>query len=215
MFHVQSDDQIEPDVPAQNSVGAEEAGGLVCLRRGAEGDLNEVCSLMMKRKTSNLLLFGFLMGSALIVVGYIGIWVSSYPLVDAPPKGEGSFEELDTVFKQFRKYDHTKNAVDLPEGYVHVAGWESEEPDAKETWMIYYATASHSFRRGGTIVLMGSDGQIDGYFGHHCSKSDGGTVILSQKTPSSWTGDGYFNGLEGVRQTFGNSFKHQRTEQRR
>ena len=156
-----------------------------------------------------------LIAVAVLVLGYSGLWIwaSGYPVIDPPPRGEGSIEELDTVFQQFRTFHRTSNFSDLPTGYVRLTGFESEEPDAKETWMIYYATASHSFRRGGTIVLLGSDGRIDGYFGHQCSKRDGGTVMIVPEEPFYWSGGTYFNGLDGVREAFNKTFKHQRTEQ--
>jgi hypothetical protein len=168
----------------------------------------------MKKKVWRVLL-GIFIASAVLVVGYTGVWIwaAGYPVIDPAPRGEGSYEELDNVFQQFRTFYHTGSIADLPTGYVRLTGFESEEPDAKETWMVYYATASHSFRRGGTIVLMGSDGRIDGYFGHQCSKRDGGTVMVVPKEPSYWSGGTYFCGLEGVRQVFGKTFKHQRTEQ--
>ena len=169
----------------------------------------------MKRTTKRVLL-GTVIALVALFGGYnvIWYWAVGYPFIDPPPKGEGSYDELDTLFTQFRKFYRTGTTTDLPTGFVRVNGFESEEPDARETWIIYYATASHSFRRGGTIVLLGSDGRIDGYFGHHCRRNeDGGAVILSPKPPSYWTGDAYFDGLEGVRRVFGQTFKHQRTEQ--
>lgn len=158
---------------------------------------------------------GFSITLGTFVLGYnvLWYWAVGYPFIDPPPKGEGSDDELDTLFSQFRAFYRTGSISEAPAGYVRLAGFESEEPDARETWMIYYATASHSYRRGGTIVLLGSDGRIDGYFGHHCRRNDdGGSVILSPKPPSYLTGGAYFNGLEGVRRVFGQSFKHQRTE---
>jgi hypothetical protein len=169
----------------------------------------------MKRKAKRILL-GIFATLAVLIVGYtiLWFWAVGYPFIDPPPKGEGSNEELDALFSQFRSFYRTGDTGKLPDGYVRLEGFESEDEDAKETWMIYYATASHSFKRGGTIVLMGSDGQIDGYFGHHCRRNkNGGTVILSPKAPSYWSGGTYFNGLEGVRSVFGQSFKHQRAEQ--
>ncbi len=168
----------------------------------------------MKTKVRRLL-SGILIAFAVLFVALIGVWVwvAGYPVMDPAPSGEGSDEELDTISRQFRAFYQTGNLADLPAGYVRVTGYETEEPDAKETWLIYYATASHSFTRGGTIVLLGSDGRIDGYFGHQCSKRDGGTVMVVPKEPSYWFGDSYFHGLEGVRQAFGKTFKHQRTEQ--
>lgn len=158
---------------------------------------------------------GILMAFAVLFVGLIGVWVWAvgYPVIDPAPSGEGSDEELDTISRQFRAFYQTGNLADLPAGYVRLTGYESEEAEAKETWMIYYATASHSFRSGGTIVLLGSDGRIDGYFGHKCSKRDGGTVVVVAREPFFWSGGTYFNGLEGVRQSFGRTYKHQRTEQ--
>lgn len=171
----------------------------------------------MKKKTKRILL-GVLTALISLVLGYnvLWYWAVGYPFIDPPPKGEGSYEELDTLFSQFRTFYRTGDTDDLPPEFVRLTDFESEEPDAKETWMVYYATASHSFRRGGTIVLLGSDGQIDGYFGHHCRRNeDGGTLILSPSPPNYWTGGPYFNGLEEVRQVFGKSFKHQRTEPQR
>jgi hypothetical protein len=169
----------------------------------------------MKKKAKRILI-GVLTTLIVLFLGVIALWywAVGYPFIDPPPKGEGSYEELDTLFSQFRAFYRTGNADALPKGFVRQTGFESEEEDAKETWIVYYATASHSFRRGGTIVLLGSDGQIDGYFGHHCRKNeDGGRVMLSSRPPSYWTGGDYFNGLKEVRQVFGRSFKHQRTEQ--
>jgi len=80
--------------------------------------------------------------------------------------------------------------------------------------MIYYATASHKMISGGTIVLMDSTGRIDGYFGHHCSKSDGGTVGISSRWHLIWRGgDSSFEKTEDVRQAFDHTFSHQNTEQ--
>ena len=136
----------------------------------------------MKRKTKRVLL-GILIALTALIGGYnvFWYWAVGYPFIDPPPKGEGSYDELDTLFSQFRAFYRTGNTGELPKAYVRLTGFESEEENAKETWMIYYATASHSFRRGGTIVLLGSDGQIDGYFGHHCRRNeDGGTVFSLQ-----------------------------------
>lgn len=166
----------------------------------------------MKRRPLRILR-GILVTIALLVVGYMGLWfwVSGYPLIDPPPKGEGSQEELDTVFKQFGTYFRTRSAGDLPAGFVHLTGMDGDDPAARETWMIYYATASHSTKRGGTMVLMGSDGRIDGYYGHHCSKADGGTVILSAKGLGQWNGGRFYERFDEVRAAFDESFKHQRT----
>lgn len=168
----------------------------------------------MKRRTWRVLL-GLLITAAALLVGCIGLWIwaSGYPLIDPPPKGEGSYEELDTLFSRFRTYYRSDNTGDLPTGFVRLTGLDADDHEAKETWMIYYATASHRNKRGGTIVLMGSDGRIDGYFGHHCSHVDGGTVFPSGKGMSLWHGGDFYEQFNEVRDAFGASFKHQRTEQ--
>ena len=168
----------------------------------------------MKSKSKRVFC-GILIAFTVLFFGYniLWYWAVGYTFIDPLPKGEGSYEELDSLFSQFQSFYRTGDTKELPEGFVRLTGFESEDKDAKETWMIYYATASHSFKRGGTIVLLGSDGQIDGYFGHHCRRNtDGGTVLLSPQASSYWSGGTYFNGLVEVRDVFGHSFKHQKTE---
>lgn len=97
----------------------------------------------MKKKTKRILI-GVLTALVVLVLGFnvLWYWAVGYPFIDPPPKGEGSYEELDTLFSQFRAFYRTGNTDDLPKGFVRQTGFESEDADAKETWMVYYATAS-------------------------------------------------------------------------
>lgn len=167
----------------------------------------------MKRTTWRVLL-GCFITSAVLLVGYIVVWfwATGYPLMDPLPKGEGSYEELDDGIARFRRFYRTGNTGDLPPRFVRLTGYV-DDPEPKETWMIYYATASHRTKRGGTILLMGSDGRIDGYFGHHCSKVNGGKVGLSASGHRHWHGGDFYERFNEVRDAFAASFKHQRTEQ--
>lgn len=157
-------------------------------------------------------MLGFFFTFAALVVGYVALWfwTSGYPLIDPAPEGEGSYEEIDDAFVRFRRFYQTANAGGLPTGFVRLTGLDEDD---EETWMIYYATASHRTKRGGTIVLMGSDGRIDGYFGHHCSKVDGGTVIVGSKGLRLWSGGTFYGRFNEVRDAFNSTFKHERTEQ--
>lgn len=143
----------------------------------------------------------------LVIVGFtFRGWKA--PLWDPAPAGEGSFTEADTITKQFLNYYRTNEAKSLPQGYVRLQGIGEQDLDG--TWIVYYATASHSKVRGGTMVIMDSSGRIDTYFGHHCSSADGGVVLV----PGTTIFGGYYEGgVESVRQAFAKSFKHQKTEQ--
>lgn len=146
----------------------------------------------------------------ILVIGCVGLkfWVSKIPLFDPAPKGEGSFKEADSISKQFRDYYRTKDFNLLPQGYVRLEGLGEDGYDG--TWVIYYATASHSRVRGGTILLLDSTGTLDTYYGHHCSSGNGGRVGIS--VPGFST-DYYEGGIEIVRAAFKKAFKHQKTEQ--
>ena len=145
-----------------------------------------------------------------LVLGFVGLtlWASKIPLFDPAPKGEGSFKEADSITQQFRDFYRTKDASLLPQGYARLEGLGEKDLDG--TWVVYYATASHSKVRGGTIMLLDSTGRIDTYFGHHCSSADGGKIVFSE--PGLF-GDFYEGGIEIVRAAFDKAFKHQKTEQ--
>lgn len=145
-----------------------------------------------------------------LALGFVGmiLLASNRPIFDPAPKGEGSFQEADAVTRQFQNFYRTKDTRHLPQGYVRLEGLGEEDLD--DTWIIYYATASHSWVRGGTIMLLDSHGRIDTYFGHHCSSGDGGRVIVSDPNKLE---PYYEGGVEGVRAVFSKAFKHQKTEQ--
>ncbi|RYD19027.1 MAG: hypothetical protein EOP88_20480 [Verrucomicrobiaceae bacterium] len=142
----------------------------------------------------------------------LGLAYYAYPRlrIDPAPKGEGSFKEADAISKKFRDYYQTRDAKVLPQGYERLEGINKDEPDG--TWIIYYATGSHSMVRGGTIVLLDSDGTISTYFGHHCSGGDGGKLIVSGSGADFYSGY-YEGGARTVRAAFEKAFKHQKTEQ--
>ena len=138
---------------------------------------------------------------------FAGFWGPDIPLIDPAPKGEGSFDEAAEISRQFRDFYLTRDANHLPQGHVRLNGLDEKGLD--DTWIIYYATASHSMARGGTIVLLDSDGAISTYFGHHCSSVDGGTMIV----PGAHFYSGiYEGGIKAVRADFDKTFKHHRTE---
>jgi hypothetical protein len=145
-----------------------------------------------------------------LALGFTGLMLAIFnsPLFDPAPKGEGSFQEADAITRQFRNFYRTKDASLLPEGYVRLKGLGEKDLDG--TWIVYYATASHGWVRGGTIMLLDSTGRIDTYFGHHCSSADGGAVIVSGP---NLIGAYYEGGVESVRSAFSKAFKHQKTEQ--
>jgi len=162
---------------------------------------------MDKTKPSRALRIG-LYCLLVLVVGFACLLLAVFnlPLLDPDPAGEGSFQEADAITRQFREFYRTRDASLLPQGHFRLEGLGENDVDG--TWMIYYATASHGWIRGGTIVLLGSDGRIDTYFGHHCSSRDGGSMMLP-----GLDGPFYEGGEEGVRVRFAKAFKHQKTEQ--
>jgi hypothetical protein len=145
-----------------------------------------------------------------LVLAFFGLqlWASKKPLFDPAPKGDGSFKEIDAITSQFRDFYHSHDTKVLPKGFVRLEGFGDEGPDG--TWVVYYATASHAKVRGGTIMLLDSFGRIDTYFGHHCTRVDGGKVMVSEP---GITNEYYEGGVESVRTAFAKAFKFQKTEQ--
>ena len=143
-----------------------------------------------------------------LVPGFAGLAVAIFnrPIFDPAPKGEGSLQEADAITQQFRNYYRTKDASLLPQGYVRMEGIGEDDLDG--TWVVYYATASHGWVRGGTLMLLDSSGRIDTCFGHHCSSGDGGSLVVS-----GLNGSFYEGGIEGVRAVIAKAFKLQKTEQ--
>ncbi len=143
-----------------------------------------------------------------LVLGFAGPAVAIFnrPIFDPAPKGEGSFQEADAITLKFRNFYRTKDASLLPQGYVRMEGIVEDDLDG--TWLVYYATASHGWVRGGTIILLDSSGRIDTYFGHHCSSGDGGSLVVT-----GLNGPFYDGRIDGVRADIAKAFKLQNTEQ--
>lgn len=159
----------------------------------------------------NMILRAAMFSLLTLVLAYeFFLWSYKRPFFDPDPKGNGSFKEVNAITKQFRDFYRTNDKKNLPEGFIWLKGYG--EDGSADSWMVYYATASHSKIRGGTIVLMDSSGRIDVYFGHHCSTVDGGTVILSSSGLSIWSLDSFYERIDDVRRAFEKSFHHQRTE---
>lgn len=136
----------------------------------------------MRKTTWNRLrvLLVVVAAAALACVGAI-VWFSETPWIDPEPKGEGSYKELSDLIDGFKEYHESNNQEALPDRFVRVTLLDPDYPKEPGAWMVYHATGSHSKIRGGTLVIMDSTGRIDGYFGHHCSRLDGGPIIAGSE----------------------------------